>query len=267
MKVNLVDPMPFHPLLCYPGTNKPLQAIAVRDGLPLWPLLGGDDGDDDGADDEGGSEDDDEDDSDDVDDEDDGDDKGKKSKKKKSGPVSREEFDAVTRRLSAADKRRAEAEKVAADLRKEKEDAERKDKPELENLRKDHGDLTKNHEALQTRFRKLALVNAFLTASAEENIAWHSPRVAQKAADLDDLEVDEDGNVEGIRDAVKQLAKSHKYLVNSGKEKDDDGDGKEERRRGASGSGVGSTKTSKGKKTNGQLSREELIKRFPALKR
>jgi hypothetical protein len=266
VKVKLVDPMPFHPTLCYPGTDRPLQAVGLsQSGLPLWPLLGADDGDD--AADEDDSEDDGDGDSDedDADDSQGDDDKGKKSKRK-SGPVSREEFDAVTRRLSAADRRRAEAEKVAADLRKEKEDAERKDKPELENLRKDHGDLTKNHEALQNRFRKLALVNAFLTASAQERIAWHDPKVAQKAADLEDLEVDEDGNVEGIRDAVKLLAKSHKYLVNSGKEDGDEGDGKEERRRGASGSGVGSTKTSKGKKTTGQLSREELIKRFPALK-
>lgn len=267
MKVKLVDPMPFHPTLCYPGTDRPLQAVGLsRSGLPLWPLLGADDGDD--AADEEDSEEDADGDSDEGDDADDSqgdDDKGKKSKKK-SGPVSREEFDAVTRRLSAADKRRSDAEKEAAALRKEKEDKEREGKPELENLRKDHDELVKNNEGLQNRFRKLALVNAFLTASAQEKIAWHDPKVAQKAADLEDLEVDEDGNVEGIRDAVKLLAKSHKYLVNSGKEDGDEGDGKEERRRGASGSGVGSTKTSKGKKATGQLSREELIKRFPALK-
>jgi hypothetical protein len=261
VKVKLVDPL-LHPLLCYPGTDQPLRAVTVRaDGTVVWPLLGGDGedegGDDDGSDDEEESEED-------ATDED-GETGGKS--KKKSGPVSREEFDAVTRRLSAADKRRSEAEKEAAALRKFKEDHERQGNTELQNLQKDHGDLTKAHESLQGRFKKLALVNAFLTASAQEKITWHDPKVAQRSADLDDLEIDEDGNVEGIRDAVKELAKKHKYLVNagSGQDEEDEGDKKPPVRRGASGSGVGSTKTSKGKKNTGQLSDDELRARFPAL--
>lgn len=272
MKVRLVDPMQ-HPLLCYPGTSTPLRAVGLRaDGSPLWPLLGADgeddDGDDEGEDGDAEEEDDPEEDAD-ADDNDSDD--GKKGKsKKRTGPVSRDEFDAVTRRLSAADKRRSEAEKTAAALQKEKDDAERKGKPELDNLRKDHGELTKAHESLQTKFRTLALVNAFLTASAQEKIAWHNPRVAQNAAadELKDLEVDDDGQVEGIRDVVKALAKANKYLVNTGKESDDEEDGEKRTvRRGASGSGVGSTKTAKGKKTNGTLSDEELRRRFPALGR
>jgi hypothetical protein len=235
----------------------------------VWPLLGGD-GEDDGADDEGGDDDDGEadDDAQDTDDND-GDDAGNNGKRKKSGPVSREEFDAVTRRLSAADKRRSEAEKTAAALQKEKDEKERKDKPELENLRKDLETATKERDTLQTKFRNVAMVNAFLTASAQEKIAWHNPKVAQRAAadDLKDLEIDEDGNVEGIRDVVKALAKANKYLVNAGKDGDDEEEGdKKPPRRGASGSGVGSAKNNgKGTKPKGQLSDEELIKRFPAL--
>lgn len=270
MSVKLVDPMPFHPLLCYPGTRKPLRAVGLNaSGLPLWPLFGGD-GEDDGADDGGDGEDDsdEEEDSDEADDNE-GDDSSK-SKRKKSGPVSRDEFDAVTRRLSAADKRRAEAEKKAAALQKEKDDKEREGKPELDNLKKDHGELTKAHETLQSKFRNLALVNAFLTASAQEKIAWHNPRIAQNAAadELKELEIDEDGNVEGIRDVVKALAKANKYLVNTGNTDDDDDEEKPPARRGASGSGVGSTKTAKGKgKPKGTLSDEELRHRFPALGR
>jgi hypothetical protein len=268
VRVKLVDLLPLHPLLTDPATGQPLRAIGLStDGLPMWPLLGAD-GNDDGGDDEEGSEDDEEDES-----EDDADDKGdgkdKKTPKKKTGPVSREEFDAVTRRLSAADKRRSEAEKQAAALQKEKDDKEREGKPELDNLKKDHGELVKSHESLQAKFKKLAMENAFHTASAQEKVSWHDPKVALRAADLDDLEIDEDGNVEGIRDAIKTLVKKHKYLVNGTKDEADEDDEEDKKtvRRGASGSGVGSTRTSKGKKDDGKMSDEDLRKRFPALKR
>lgn len=272
MSVKLVDPMPFHPLLCYPGTRKPLRAVGLNaSGLPLWPLFGGD-GEDDGAYDEGDGEDDGDADEDAEDtDDDEGDDAGKKNgKRKKSGPVSREDFDRIQRQLSNADRRRSEAETKAAALQKEKDDRERKDKPELENLRRDVDTLTKERDSLQGKFKNLALVNAFLTASAQEKIAWHNPKVAQRAAadDLKDLEIDEEGNVEGIRDVVKALAKANKYLVNTGNTDDDDDEEKPPARRGASGSGVGSTKTAKGKgKPKGTLSDEELRHRFPALGR
>lgn len=270
MSVKLVDPMPLHPLLCYPGTNRPLRAIALNgNGLPIWPMLGSDDGDEGGDE---GEDSEDEEESDEAEEESEEDsDTGKKKpgKSRRTGPVSREEFDAQANRLSAADKRRAAAEKEAADLRKFKEEHERKGNTELQNLQKDHTELTKNHENLQGRFKKLAMENAFHTASAQEKVSWHDPKVALRAADLDDLEIDEDGNVEGIRDVVKALAKSKKFLVNSGKETDDDEDGEDKKpvRRGASGSGVGSTKTGKGKPKNGQMTDEELKRRFPALNR
>jgi hypothetical protein len=271
VRVKLVDPKPLHPLLCYPGTNRPLRAVAVRaDGSLLWPLLGGDGDDDEGSDDGGKDEgDDSEEDEEDADDTDADEDKSSKKKTKKSGPVSREEFDAVTNRLSAADRRRAAAEKEAAELRKAKEDEERKGKPELENVKKDLETVTRDHEKLQGRYKKLALTNAFLIASQSAGISWHNPKVAQAAGEFDELEIDEDGSVEGIEAAVKALAKKHKYLVNVGKadEDDEDGEDKKPARRGASGSGVGSVKTAKGKQPKGQLTKEELIKRFPALKR
>lgn len=267
MKVRLVDPMPLHPSLCYPGTSRPLVAVGLSsNGLPIWPLLGGD-GEDEGGD-EGEGEDGDEEDSDEEDSEDDSEDRSTKSKKRKSGPVSREEFDAVTRRLSAADKRRSDAEKEAAALKQEKDERERKEKPELENLRKDLQTITTDHEKLQERFTRLALENAFHTASAQAKISWHDPKVALRSADLEDLEIDEKGNVEGIVDVVKTLAKSKKFLVNNGTtEEEEEEDKSSSRRRGASGSGVGSTKTTKGKKNNGQISDDELRKRFPALGR
>lgn len=267
MKVDLVDPMPLHPLLCYPGTRQPLRAVGLSsDGLPMWPLLGGD-GEDDGDSEEGeeGEEGEADEDAEDTDDE--GGDADKKGKRRKTGPVSRSEFDAVTNRLSAATRKRQEAEKERDALKAEKAEQERKGKPELDNVKRDLETITADHAKLQTRFKKLALENAFHTASAQEKVAWHDPKIALRSADLDDLEIDEDGNIEGIREAVKDLAKKHKYLVNSGKAEDEDSDEeKKPPRRGASGSGVGSVKTGKGK-PKGTMSDEELKRRFPALGR
>lgn len=271
MKVDLVDAsLPFHPLLRHPRTGRALRAVGQRaDGSLLWPLFGADnDGDegegggDDDADDDGSDDDDDsEDDADES-----GESKGKSKKSKKSETVSREEFEALqekynrrAKHLSESDKKKSAAETRLAEL-------ERKDKSDLENAKTDLAKATKELDQYKGSFVKLARTNAFLTASAQEKINWHDPKVAQRAADLDDLEVDENGNVEGIREAVKALAKSHKFLVNSGDQDDDDDDGQQQKKRGSTGSGVGSTKTGKGKKTDGKLTPEELRARFPALR-
>lgn len=271
MKVKLVDPMPVHPVLCYPGTNRPLRAVGLSaNGLPLWPLLGGD-GDDDGADEgEGdeGEEADEEDEDDDADNKGD-DDKDSKKGKKRTGPVSREEFERIQNQLSAADKRRSAAEKENAELKKFKEEQDRKGNTELQNAQADLKTVTAERDSLQDRFNNLARTNAFLTASAQAGIRWFDPEDAQAVAGkaLKELEIGEDGTVEGITQLVKDLAKRKKHLVNTGDDNTDDEDDKKLVRRGASGSGVGSVKNGKTKGKKGELSREELIKRFPALRR
>jgi hypothetical protein len=269
VKVKLVDPMPLHPLLCYPGSTTPLRAIALRgDGSAVWPLLGGDGtegGGEEGADDEEGEEGEEET----EDDEEETSEESKSKKSKKTGPVSRDEFDRVKKHLSMADSKKAALEKENADLKKFKEEQERKGNTELQNVKKDLGTLQEDHTKLQGRFSKLALVNAFLTASAQSGITWNDPKVAQKAGDFDDLEIDEDGNVAGMADAVKELAKKHKYLVRAEKDSDDEEEGRGARtKRGASGNGVGSTRTTKGtRRAPGELTPEELRKRFPTLNR
>lgn len=272
MSVKLVDPMPLHPLLCYPGTNRPLRAVGLSaDGLPLWPLLGGD-GEDDGAD-EGGEDESDEADEEDEDDDADNkgdDDKDSKKGKKRTGPVSREEYERIKNHLSKSDSKKADLEKELADLKKFKDEHERKGNTDLQNAQADLKTVTQERDSLQERFANLARTNAFLTASAQAGIRWFDPEDAQAVAGkaLKELEIDEDGTVEGITQLVKDLAKRKKHLVNTGDEDTDDDEGdKKTVRRGASGSGVGSVKNGKARGKKGELSREELIKRFPALKR
>lgn len=273
MRVRLVDPMPVHPALCYPGTRRPLKAIGLStDGFPLWPLMGGD-GEDDGADEGEGDEGeqaDEEDEGGDADDQGDAD-KDSKKGKKRTGPVSRGDFDALTSRHAATTRRRQELEKEVSDLKKFKEEQERQGNTDLQNAQADLKTVTEERDSLQERFANLARTNAFLTASAQAGIRWYDPEDAQAVAgkELRELEIDEDGTVEGITQLVKDLAKRKKHLVNTSDTDGDEDEGdKASVRRGASGSGVGSVKNGKARgKKGGQLSREELISRFPALKR
>lgn len=264
MKVKLVDPMPLHPLLRHPHTGEPLRAVFLReDGSPVWPILGADSEGGEGG--EGANDDDPEDEDPDPDDEDPDDEGKKKSKQAKDDTVSREDFERIKNQLKAADRRRAAAEREATELK-------RKDQTELENTKQDLEAVTKERDNYRDSFMNLARTNAFLTASAQNGITWHDPEDAMAAAGkaLRELDIDEtDGSVTGVAQLVKDLAKRKKHLVKvTDEDNDEEGDeGKKTRRpKGASGSGVGSTKTSKGKPANGQLSDEQLRQRFPALR-
>lgn len=255
MRIKLVDAvLPFHPTLRY--RSQPLQAVGFRaDGSPLWPMMGSDGGEGEG---EGESED--EGDGEPEDEEDGSEGEGSESKKKgkpsdKSETVSRAEYEALKKRMSAADKNKSKAERALEEL-------QRKERSDLENAQTDLQKITEERDGLQKRFASLALTNAFLTASQQEGITWHDPKVAQVAADLAELEIDEDGSVAGIREVVKKLAEDKKFLVNSGSQEGSSGTGK----RGASGSGVGSGKTKTKAENNGKLTDAQLLKRFPGIR-
>lgn len=154
--------------------------------------------------------------------------------------------------LQNADRNKSKAQKELDELK-------RKERTDLENAQ---ADLAKEVEARtqwETRFRGLAVTNAFLTESQRAGVVWHDPEVAQSAAALKDLEIDEDGVVAGMADAVKKLAKEKPFLVNGG-------DQEEKERKPKTGSPVGSG-GSKGKPANGKLTKEELMAKFPALRR
>jgi len=264
VKVILVDPMsmPLHPLLTHPHSGQPLRAVCQRaDGSYVWPHLGADGENDDADDSDDGDDSDDSDDSD-ADDDANGDDSDDSGKSKKSAvkTVSREEYEKLKARMAAADKNRS-------DTQKKLDEYERKGKTELENAQADVKRLTEEKENLSVRFTSMALTNAFLTASAQEKINWVDPEDAQAIGGrgpLKDLEVGEDGSVEGIREAVKALAKSKPHLLRK-----DEGDDEDETKtkRPPSGNGVGSGKNGKGKaRKDGVLSADDLRSRFPALR-
>lgn len=246
----------------HPSTG--LRAVFVSaTGTPVWPHrgsdgegegeggddgAGGDDGNDDGDDDDGEGED------------------GKEGKGKKSSEsetVSRAEFAELQRKfaaqvkqLSAADKKKNAAEKELAELKK-------KDLPDEEKIKTEMAELTTERDSYRDRFVDLARTNAFLTASAQEGIVWVDPDDARAVAgkDFQDLEISDDGSVDGIKEFIKSLAKRKPHLVKK-KEEEGEGEGQENKgARGPSGSGVGRRSKNAGKKT-GKLSDDEIRRRF-----
>jgi minor structural protein GP20 len=117
--------------------------------------------------------------------------------------VAKADFDKVTERMKAADQRAA---RVEAELKQLRD----KDLPEAEKLQRDFAEAQEQVSALQATNQQLALQVAFLK---DNTYTWHNPERALKLVDLSQVEIDSDGNVRGLKDALKALATSDAYLV------------------------------------------------------
>lgn len=260
--------MPVHP-------RTGLRAIGVDKHGPIWPVIGGADDDGDGTDDDSASDDDDEsDDSDDADSDDDSDSdddagrrkasKGKGNKGDSDGdkPVyTAEEYNRLKARMQAADRRATDTEKRLKSL-------EDKDKPEDKKTKEALEASLAENTALKEARKKDLIQLAFLRAN---DVEWHDPEDALTMADLSDVEIDDDGNVDrkALKAALRDLAKRKPHLVKkSKKDDDDDDDGNDDDDNGndqrSSGSKMAGNR--KGNKGKGPT-REDLAKRFPALRR
>lgn len=195
------------------------EPIGWINGKPVWPVIGGaeDDGTQSGPEgtenagqDEGGqgSE------GSGNDSEDDGqsanDSEGEK-------PVTRVEFDRLRSQLSAADKKREEAENKV----KKFEDANRS---ELEKAQKAAEEATAERDSAREQLREVGIRESFRDVSEDQKppLVWHNTKVAMGLLDKDLYAIAEDGAVSGMDKAVKALAKDHAYLLN----KETSGDGK-----------------------------------------
>lgn len=113
------------------------------------------------------------------------------------------EADSLRERMKAADQR---ASKFEEELKKLRD----KDLPEAEKLKRDFEDTQKQVTTLQETNNKLALQVAFLS---DNTYAWHNPERALKLVDLSQVEIDGNGKVSGLKDALKALATSDAYLI------------------------------------------------------
>jgi seryl-tRNA synthetase len=115
----------------------------------------------------------------------------------------RAEAETFRERMKAADQRAA---KFEEELRKLRD----KDLPQAEKLQRDFAESQKQVTALQETTQRLSLENAFLK---DNSYKWHNPERALKLVDLSQVEIDSEGKVSGLKDALKALATSDPYLL------------------------------------------------------
>lgn len=167
----------------------------------------------------------------------------------------------LQRRMRAADRNQSATQKELDKLKRAK-------MTELEKAQHEAQAAVAELDKFKNGFLSQARTNAFLMESAKQGVDWQDASVALRSLDIEDVEVDENGEVEGMADAVKDLANEKGFLVKQkkkgGSEEDDEEEVEEKPAKKPSGSHVGGRK--KGGKPPGQPTDEELRKRFPALR-
>jgi predicted RNase H-like nuclease (RuvC/YqgF family) len=152
-------------------------------------------------------------------------------------------------------RRRNEAKRLADELTKAQarlKEIDDADKSETERLNSKITELEERNKALIAANKELSIKNAFL---ADKKHAWRNPDSALKLLDLSEVDIDDDGKISGLDKAIKKLADSDSYLLeptdeDTGLPKQPSGD-----------------RTRQQPKDKAAKSREDLIKRFPALQR
>lgn len=257
---SLVNPLSGK-IVVHPRRGEPIVPIGRRaDGRPIFPIMGGSGEEDDANDDDNSGGDDDDDD--DVDDEDDPEGSDKSGKVSKKDSDDNDDRDPQKKIAALEDeknrhlRRRREAERERDDFRARLEALENKDKPETDLLKKENETLKSTNESLSEDLRSARLQIAFLQDNTYE---WHSPGRALKLADLTDVEIDDDGTVNGLKAALDALAKSDPYLVKAKDEKSKDEDKDQPKK-------TGDKPKSKQKKDD-PSDRKTLATKYPGLRR
>jgi predicted Holliday junction resolvase-like endonuclease len=145
-----------------------------------------------------------------------------------------------------------------AELQAKVEEAERKERTENENLKKDNEKHKQELEAKNKLIEKQAVMQGILTY---QDITFHDPKDIFKFIDLSVITITDDGEAEGLVKQLKDLAKDKPYLVKSKREKkDDDGNNSH---RGSTGTQPG--QGAKGKTDANAKQKAELVNLYPAL--
>lgn len=204
--------------------------IVLNDGTPIYSIMGSDPEGQEGSEEEDSDEEE-------GDDEEDGDDSEEEEKPKTKSKSKPKETDAQRiRRLNAENKSRREALEAAEERLRAIED---KDKSELEIAKRDYEELKAKYERVPETLNSLRIENAFLKLSGYD---WHDPDDAlEYLRKTGEVTIDDDGTVDGLEQAVKDLAKKKPYLLKG--EEDNEEEPRQRRTsgaRGSSGAGVGS---------------------------
>lgn len=161
-------------------------------------------------------------------------------------PITRAEFDALFKRMQAADQRASKAEQ-------ELNEKKRAEQTETENLKQDLEKANQTIAELQKLIDRTALENEFFKNNKH---TWHDPADALRLLDMDGVEV-KDGTVSGLGPAIEKLAKAKPHLLKS---------------ESGSGNGNGSSEASGSagngrRKGEGRQNQANYADRFPALRK
>lgn len=182
-----------------PRTGDSIRPLGVVGGRTVWPIMGASPDDPSNDDDK-------------ETDEENDDPEGSASSKDGDKGDPDAKIAALTDEKDRHVRRRQEAERERDEARQRLAELEGKDKTDLEKAQSRVTELESENEALHDSLRTTRLENAFLTDNSYE---WHNPRRALSLADLSNVEIDEDGTVHGLKDALDALAKSDSYLLKS----------------------------------------------------
>lgn len=106
------------------------------------------------------------------------------------------------------------------ELKQKLKEIEEKDLSESEKLKKKLAEkdsyvqsVEEQLNALKEKSKKDTIKNAFKDAAKKEEIEYIDAAI--KLADIDSFELDEDGNIVGLEDAVKKLAEENPFLLSN----------------------------------------------------
>jgi len=273
MNCNGLSPISSHPLTGrrHPLTGELLVPLGFRkNGMPIMPFMGGSGEGDEGTNTEGSEK-----------------ESGSKDKEGSGNSSENNEGDkpkegegegdkpkpgSLEARLAALEDekerqytRRKEAETRADKAEEELKALRDKDLPEVDKLRTDVETLTSDNATLNDALVQSRLEIAFLK---DNTYNWHNPGRALQVADLTRVEVDKDGTVRGLAEALEALAKSDPYLINEEKPgSDDKKDDKNGEKKDPPKSGSQKNGSEQGKPSSAEKRRAELVDRYPGLRR
>lgn len=242
-----------------------LSPIGIVNGREVFPIAGAEDDDDSTA--SGDDADDDQDDDDDDSKDDDADDSAKdddKAKSRRSRTNSRSsDFNRLKRERNQLLREKSEREKA-------EREAALKEKPEIERAKAERDDAVGERDKLREQVADMS-VQLEIIKSSRKKFDWNdiedvlNDRTVRKA-----IEIGEDGEVTGVTEALKDLAKRKPHFLAKSSEEDGK-NGKNDNGRQATGAGNGNGKSGgnpgSGNGDNRAVDRERLNAAYPALAR
>lgn len=175
---------------------------------------------------------------------------------KKPKSYTEEEWTSLDARMRAADKNRSETQKKLEAAEARLAEIDQANMTELQKLQAENEKLKQKTQGLSQKMKDQALENAFLATPGVEWADKEDAYTVLRTKYLEGVEIDEDGKVSGMKEAVAAMAKGKPHLVKTAAEEVIQ----------PSSEATGETpKKRKGEKTTAD--RASLAKRFPALKK